>query len=85
MSTQAAATMPGAFLVVLGDAVILQPVGGGLGGGGAAATEYMRMNRVRDFCAPHPDDTTLFCLEQFLMMHHFAPGIFLTASRDRVG
>eukprot|EP00966_Prymnesium_polylepis_P302996 6999517-Prymnesium_polylepis.1 len=45
----------------------------------------MRQNRVRDFCAPHPDDPTLYCLEEFSMLHHFSPGIFLNATRDPVG
>eukprot|EP00966_Prymnesium_polylepis_P082903 1920160-Prymnesium_polylepis.1 len=45
MATQNAAAMPAAFLVVIGDAVMVQPVGGGLRAGGLAATEYMRQNR----------------------------------------
>ena len=55
------------------------------GRGRCSGTDYMRQNRVRDFCSPHPDDPTLFCLKEFLMLHNFSPGMFLSAARDRPG
>ena len=70
-----------AYLVTLAECIDTQA---GLMGA-AAATEYMRCATVRSFCSPHPDDPTLWCLDQWLMLHCFSPGMFLTAHRDRPG
>ena len=54
-------------------------------GGGAAAREFMRCGTVEMFCTQHPDDPTLWCMDQFLQLHCFCPGIFLAANHDTAG
>ena len=49
---------------------------------GTPATEYFEMRNGQNFCSQHPDDPTLWCLDQ-LQLHCYSPGIFLAAHRDR--
>ena len=78
-------TLDPAYLVALADAFMMQPLTGNAGAHGGAATEYSRSAWVRDFCFPHKDDATLYCLRDFLHAHAYSPGMFLSATRDRAG
>ena len=51
------------YLVTLAECTMTQPAAGG-----AVAREFMRCGTVQMYCYQHPDDPTLWCLDQFLQL-----------------